>query len=155
MIRTNTPIMRANAFRSCVSFAMLWCALSPNTVNAELEIHRCTLSDGTIAFQETPCAENVAVPEEDAVDPISHSPDDDFDFSSPFDEPAPLVQVETATPSTATPSLDRSDCEKTTRDAIDAIDLDMRNTAYSEAEGKEFLAELLVLTKQLRDCKQL
>jgi hypothetical protein len=52
-------------------------------------------------------------------------------------------------------SQDRAECEKTTRDAIDAIDLEMRETAYTKEQGEEYLAELLVLTQQLRACKQL
>jgi len=42
-----------------------------------------------------------------------------------------------------------------TRDAIDAIDLEMRETTYTKEQGEEYLAELLVLTQQLRGCKQL
>ncbi len=45
--------------------------------------------------------------------------------------------------------------EKTTRDAIDAIDLEMRGNAYTKEQGEEYLAELLTLTRQLRACKQL
>jgi hypothetical protein len=49
---------------------------------------------------------------------------------------------------------DRAECEKTARDAIDAIDLEMRGSAYSKEQGEEYLAELLVLTQQIRTCKQ-
>jgi hypothetical protein len=52
-------------------------------------------------------------------------------------------------------SQDRAECEKTTRDAIDAIDLEMRETACTKEQGQEYLAELLALTQQLRGCKQL
>ena len=38
--------------------------------------------------------------------------------------------------------------------SIDAIDLDMRQTAYSKEQGQEYLAELLSLTQRLRACKQ-
>ncbi len=53
-----------------------------------------------------------------------------------------------------TPSQDRSECEKTTRDAIDAIDFEMHK-AYTKDEGRRYLAQLLELTQQLRACKQL
>jgi hypothetical protein len=42
-----------------------------------------------------------------------------------------------------------------TRDAIDAIDLEMRQTTYTREQGREYLAALLELTEQLRACKQL
>jgi hypothetical protein len=107
---------------------------------ADTEIHRCLLEDGTIAFQETPCPEP-AVDVDDGGTPAA----DDDDFVSPPAEPK-LPEALTQ---------DRADCEKTTRDAIDAIDLEMRTGTYTKEQGKEYLAELLALTKQLRACKQL
>ena len=44
---------------------------------------------------------------------------------------------------------------KTGRDAIDAIDLEMREQAYTKEQGESYLAELLALTQKLRACKQL
>ena len=52
-------------------------------------------------------------------------------------------------------SQNRAECEKTTRDAIDAIDLRMRQSPYTQEEGRAYLEELRVLTQQLRACKQL
>jgi len=52
-------------------------------------------------------------------------------------------------------SPDRAECQKTTRDAIDAIDLELRENAYTKEEGQAYLADLLELTQQLRACKQL
>lgn len=72
----------------------------------------------------------------------------------PSDEPAGLpTPSEPDLPEPA--SQDRAECEKTTRDAIDAIDLEMRQAPYTKEQGEEYLAELLVLTQQLRACKQL
>ena len=135
--------------------------LAAASTAADTEIHRCVLDDGTVAFQEIPCAEPAAKAndssepgerlsaEEDAA-----ADDDVFDFVNPFDQPAsPPAAAEPTTPEPA--SQDRAECEKTTRDAIDAIDLEMRETAYTEEQGREYLAELLVLTQQLRACKQL
>jgi hypothetical protein len=77
-----------------------------------------------------------------------------FDFVNPFDEPAnPPTPSEPKLPEPV--SQDRAECEKTTRDAIDAIDFEMRETPYTKEQGEEYRAELLALTQQLRACKQL
>jgi hypothetical protein len=111
--------------------------------------------DGTIAFQELPCPE----PEEtggadnqnDSADPPPA--DEFFDFVNPYDRPEQaLTPTETAPP--VPPSEDRAECEKTTRDAIDAIDLELRKNDSKDA-GREYLAQLMELTRQLRSCKQL
>ncbi len=123
--------------------------------SSEPVIHRCPLPDGTFAFQETPCAQtltdsDIASSEEQQ----SAAPTDDFfDFVNPFDqtdEEIPQPQQSTRRVITA----DRTECEKTTRDAIDAIDAEMRN-GYSKEEGKKYLADLLELTRELRACKTL
>lgn len=101
-------------------------------LSANTEIYRCPLEDGTFAFQEKPCPAPVKEADEPAEPP--------------------------ATPVEALPEIvtqDRAKCEKTARDAIDAIDLEMRQSAYSKEQGREYLAELRVLTQQLRACKQL
>ena len=116
---------------------------------AETEIHRCAQEDGTVAFQEKPCEEVSEAAEDSGETNPPASEDDFFDFVNPFDEPQG--------PSTETGpvSQDRAECEKTTRDAIDAIDLEMQQTTYSKEQGDEYLAELLTLTRQLRACKAL
>ena len=113
-------------------FAIVVAMLAATGAAADTEIHRCVLEDGTVAFQEMPCPEP-------AVDV-----DVDVDSDTPAEPtpPEPLTQ-------------DRAECEKTTRDAIDVIDLEMRTSTYTKEQGKEYLAELLALTKQLRSCKQL
>jgi hypothetical protein len=125
--------------------------------SAEQEIHRCALEDGTVAFQGTPCdppppAADTA--ETGPVDSDSTPPGDSLsDFVNPFDEPKESPEAaEPALPQPA--SQDRQVCETMARDAIDAIDLKMRE-GYSTEEGKQFLAQLLGLTQQLRACKQL
>ena len=135
--------------------------LAAASVEADTEIHRCLLDDGTIAFQEMPCAEQAADANDGSESGESSgagedpAPDDDaFDFVNPFDEPAsPPAAAEPTLPEPV--SQDRAECEKTTRDAIDAIDLEMRETAYTKEQGEEYLSELLALTQQLRTCKQL
>lgn len=122
--------------------------------DADAEIYRCLLEDGTMSFQETPCPEPAVHDDNgDESDPPANT-DDAFDFVNPFDEPeSPPRPIEAALPEPA--SQDRAECEKTTRDAIDAIDLEMRGNAYSEKQGEHYLADLLTLTRQLRACKQL
>jgi len=126
-------------------------------VRAEQEIHRCPQADGTVAFQETPCPETASATDVAADDPVEDSAqpatDSVFDFVNPFDnpeatEPAPEPEQHTL------PSRNRAECEKSTRDAIDAIDLEMRK-GYTEEQGRQYLAELLELTDQLRACKTL
>ena len=128
---------------------------------ADKQIHRCLLDDGTYAFQELPCAEPDSGSENDSVgagdsgsDEASAVSLDEPDFVNPFD--VPQDQSDDAEPSLPESiSRDRATCEKTTRDAIDAIDLDMRQKPYTKEQGRIFLKELRVLTQQLRACKQL
>ena len=83
----------------------------------------------------------------------SNAADDPFAFVNPFDEPA--VAEEPPPPAAPPPlSTNRVECEKTARDAIDAIDLRMRQ-GYTKEEGQAYMAELLELTRALRACKTL
>lgn len=129
---------------------------------AQSGIHRCTQDDGTVAFQQMPCEEETNSVVTDAagtehdernnVDPPD-SGDDAFDFSSPFDEPAdPPAAPQPDRP--APISKDRATCEKSARDAIDAIDLELRK-GFAPEKRQQHLDELLKLTQQLRECKQL
>ena len=141
--------------------AILILMLAAASAAADTKIHRCLLEDGTIAFQEMPCAEQAVdvndgseVDEGRAAGEEPAADNDVSDFVSPFDQPAsPAAAGETTAPEPV--SQDRGECEKTTRDAIDAIDLEMRETAYTREQGQEYLTELLALTRQLRACKQL
>lgn len=134
--------------------------LAAASAAAETEIHRCTLEDGTIAFQEMPCpvrtagADDSSEPGDDpGAAEVPSADDDAFDFVNPFDQPAePPAATETT--GSEPVSQDRAECEKAARDAIDAIDLEMRETAYTKEQGQEYLAELLVLTQRLRGCKE-
>ena len=129
---------------------------SAPAVSDEPEIFRCAQDDGTVAFQQTPCApvSNEKPAAEDSGDRAAS--DDFFDFDNPFDAPQePPEQEETApAPAASTPSGDRQECEKTTREAIDAIDVKLQQST-NKADDREHLAELLELTRRLRECKQL
>lgn len=133
--------------------------LAGNEVPAETKIHRCLLEDGTVAFQEMPCP-GVASPDKD-----ENEGDTDRETQEEAvagDEPArtdppeaPASRPPPVEPPLPEPgSRDRRECEKTTRDAIDAIDLEMRENATKDRR-RDYLAELLALTEQLRACKQL
>ncbi len=132
------------------SLALLLLGVSAAAQCAEPEIYRCAQDDGTFAFQQTPCAPAVA--DEPAVDQPEETGDDFFEFENPFDAPQEPPQQEPATPSL--PSDDRQQCEKQTRDAIDAIDLKLQQS-NSKEDDRSHLRELLELTRQLRQCKQL
>ncbi|MDH5240141.1 MAG: hypothetical protein OEW73_05105 [Gammaproteobacteria bacterium] len=140
--------MHRSRARSNWRIAIVVSLLAATGAAADTEIHRCALEDGTIAFQETPCPEP-------AVDVDDDTPAaDNDDFVNPFDEPAnPPTPAEPTPPEPLT--QDRAECEKTSRDAIDAIDLEMRTNTYTKEQGLEYRTELLALTKQLRTCKQL
>ena len=135
--------------------------LAAASAAADTEIHRCVLADGTIAFQELPCAEPSAEAD-DSSEPVESrnagedpaAGDDAFDFVNPFDQPESSPPA-TEPAATGPVSQNRAECEKTTRDAIDAIDLEMRETEYTKEESRQYLAELLVLTEQLRRCRAL
>ena len=157
----NNRSMHPSMTRFGTYIAMVLLMLAGSGVEADVEIHRCLLEDGTIAFQEMPCPEP-AVHVDDGSETAentseSRTPaadDDAFDFINPFDEPAaPPSPTEPTLPEPA--SQDRAECEKITRDEIDAIDFEMRGTAYTKEQGEEYLDELLALTQQLRTCKQL
>lgn len=81
------------------------------------------------------------------------SDDGAFDFSSPFDLPADSPDTSQPDPVVSI-SGDRAACEKSARDAIDAIDLEMRK-GFTPEKRQQHLDELLVLTQRLRECKRL
>ena len=126
---------------------------------ADTEIHRCLLEDGTVAFQEMPCPEP-APPGEKAQEAGNEgegraeaAANEPPAGSSPAEEQA--GQGRPAGPQAPeSVSKDRGECEKAARDAIDAVDLELREDATGERR-RDYLAKLLALMEQLRDCKQL
>jgi len=137
-----------------MNYTLLALSLAAAGAAAETEVHRCPMEDGTVAFQEMPCPEpaaaagdGVETSESDGETPGAD--EDAVDFVNPFDAPA-TPPVEPALPEPV--SGDRAECEKTARDAIDAIDAEI--AAAGETAQKR-LPELLALTGQLRACKDL
>ena len=145
-LRTALPLLGAVVF-----------ALAPISAGAQTEIHRCAQADGTVAFQETPCPEPETAPAEVASDVASQTAttpaDEDVDFIDPFDAAPDGSQPSDA--DTRMPiSQSRADCEQETRDAIDAIDLELQRDGAA-AQRERYLERLLALTEQLRACKTL
>ena len=134
-------------------FSVLLLLVAAGTFGSEKTIHRCTLDDGSVAFQELPCIETKS--QEDTIDaPQEEAPTDDFfSFENPFDNPDSAV---TTPPQGSNEPLsgDRIACENATRDSIDAIDAKL-NESKSDDDRDTYLAELLELTAQLRACKTL
>jgi hypothetical protein len=159
MVRYKAMPMHCLRARSSTRVAIVILIFAGTNVAADTEIHRCLLEDGTVSFQETPCPEPAEHVDSEPVETHGENgtpaaDDDAVDFHNPLDEPVNSpTPAEPALPEPA--SQDRAECEKITRDAIDTIDFEMRENAYSKEQGEEYLAELLVLTKQLRACKQL
>ena len=118
---------------------------------ADADIYRCPLDDGTFAFQQMPCPEAEGTGDELQPEPEPElAPESSVGAPLEPEDPRPSEP-----PLPAQLSVDRATCEKDTRDAIDAIDLEMRQTSYSKEQGEQYLADLLELTRQLRACKQL
>ena len=150
------PALRRSACLVTISVALTGTSFAAGT-----DIYRCLLDDGTISFQETPCPEPVPKADDDTEsadsggkDEAPTATDDTFDFVNPFDEPEmPAAPSEPELPESL--SKDRAECEKTTRDEIDAIDREMRANTEADERDRDYLTELLALTAQLRACKQL
>ena len=140
-------------------------------VVAQTEIYRCQQLDGTVAFQGQPCEEAPSAKPRDAGteddSPVEQMVEtrvetraeteatvsSDDVFASPFDEPVPAPAprpANTANP----PSEDRARCEKRTRDAIDAIDAEIRRESSAD-QRNQYLPRLRELTAELRACKLL
>ena len=138
---------------------VLFLVIAGQTAVAQQDIYRCVAEDGSIIFQETPCPESVDDTEVESDESPDDPPagDDFFDFVNPYDQQVDAVEempLDEEAPLPPPVSPDRAECEKITRDAIDAIDLEMRR-GYSPEDGEQYKAELLELTQQLRACKQL
>ncbi len=165
MRRTEESCLNRNVRRCALRIVLvLYLSAVGSHSLAQQDIYRCVAVDGSVAFQETPCP----VPEEDTESVGDETPDDTlagddfFDFVNPYDEPVDESNggtVDEAAARNEAPlpppvSENRAECEKLTRDAIDAIDLEMRK-GYTPEEGENYKLMLIELTRQLRSCKQL
>ena len=127
--------------RTTVFVASL-CLLDTST--AQTEIHKCTDADGNIVYSQLPCAsKNSIEPEETEADEEAATDEQvSANRESPVTE-SPQEQPES--------EADRAACKKRNRDAIDAIDAEIRRE-YSPEKGEQYKQQLLALTRKLRQC---
>ena len=149
---------------------LLMLSLLAGSAAGEPEIHRCPQDDGTVAFQQTPCRPAAAEPTgtTDADGPNGDGAARDRPLpasaGAASQRPRPESMRESAPPRQPTPpaeteqpvpmSVDRAECEKSARDAIDAIDAELKASGNTENDRAR-LDELLELTRQLRLCRRL
>lgn len=114
----------------------------PHAAYAQAQIHKCTDADGGVVYSQLPCkdaepADNNATEEPE---PVESS------------EPESVV-VATDQETTRSDESDesRAACKKRHRDAIDAIDAEIRREYSPEKDG-EYKQRLLDLTRKLRAC---
>ena len=121
---------------------------------AEPDIYRCEQVDGTVAFQQLPCRPTPVV-QPDAR-PAETSQIDAAAETPPAADSAPPGSTDDDTSERAPVPVsgNRADCEKSTRDAIDAIDAELQASVDTDKDRAR-LDELLELTQRLRMCKQL
>lgn len=131
---------------------------------AEPEIYRCTQDDGTVAFQQMPCQPApVAQPEtrkanesqyEEQMQTRPEPGSARLPSSTTDTAPPEQTEVEPDQRKPVAVSGNRADCEKSARDAIDAIDAELQASGNPENDRAR-LDELLKLTRRLRLCKEL
>jgi hypothetical protein len=97
------------------------------------EIFRCEDPEGGLVFQQTPCPEPEPEPE----------PDEEVTDAAPTPEGEP--EPEPRAPEAV------AACKKQYRDAIDAVDAEMR-AGFTPQQGEVFKQRLRLLTEELRAC---
>ena len=107
---------------------------------AQADIHRCTDAEGSIIFQQTPCAE----PEPEQEETEEQAPTAEIEANA--EEVASRTE-----PSEQKPPEQVAQCKKKFRDAIDVIDAEMRER-YTPEQADDYKQRLRVLTEQLRAC---
>lgn len=128
---------------------------------AEPDIYRCEQVDGTVAFQQLPCRPTPVVQpdarpaETSQIDAAAETPPAASDATPAADSAPPgSTDDDTSERAPVPVSGNRADCEKSTRDAIDAIDAELQASVDTDKDRAR-LDELLELTQRLRMCKQL
>jgi len=112
--------------------------------SAQTPIHQCRDADGNTVYSQLPCKDEEPVQEKEVPDP-----------ADPVREEPPLIPTELAPPDTAQPSPvseeESAACKQRYRDAIDAIDAEIRRE-YTPDKDADYKQRLLVLTRALRAC---
>ena len=101
------------------------------------EIFRCEDPEGGVVFQQTPCPE-----------PEPEEPEPDEEVAD--EAPVMAYEAEPAARPPADPEVVAA-CKKRHRDAIDAIDAEMR-AGFTPQQGEVFKQRLRLLTEKLRAC---
>ncbi len=123
-------------------YGMVTTTLLLAATDARAEVFRCTDTDGGVIYQQTPCPE----PKPEKEDAQKLSPQGaGADEDAVEQERIPPVKAEAKSPEVI------AQCKKKYRDAIDAIDAEMRRD-YSSEQGEAYRQRLRVLTEKLRDC---
>ena len=115
-----------------------------DTATAQTEIHKCTDTDGGIVYSQLPCAP------QKSVEPEKTEPDVKAETAQPVSakRELPVTEIPQEKPES---EANRAACKKRYRDAIDAIDAEIRRE-YSLEKGEQYKQRLLVLTRKLRQC---
>lgn len=115
-----------------------------NTAAAQTPIHKCTDADGSVVYSQLPCVSQKSVDSEKT----------EPDAKAESDPPVAAVQelsISEVPQDEPGPQPDRSACKKHYRDAIDAIDAEIRRE-YSPDKAAQYKQRLLQLTRKLREC---
>jgi len=120
------------------------------STDASAEIYRCEDPEGGIVYQETPC------PEPEPADASAEPGATDTEELAP-PEQRPLARGESVEERVA--AIEEQNrrreeveaCKQQYRDAIDAIDLEIRNS-YSSAQKEYYLGRLKTLTEKMSAC---
>ena len=106
------------------------------------EIYKCTDAEDNLIYQQTPCPMPASETEKVAA-PVTQDRDNREDTIEHVSKQAEVTE--------AKPPELVAQCKKQHRDAIDAIDAEMRRS-YSPEQGDVYKQRLLALTEQLRSC---
>ena len=104
------------------------------------EIFRCEDPEGGLVFQQTPCPEPEPEPEPEP------KPDEEVTDAAPAAEQEPEPEPRALADPAAVAA-----CKKQYRDAIDAVDAEMR-AGFTPQQGEVFKQRLRLLTEKLRAC---
>ena len=123
-------------------YGMVTTALLLACTDARAEVFKCTDEDGGLTYQQTPCPEPKQENDEaEATEETSNA----NEVEEVADRPAAVDTAEPTSPEAL------AQCKKKYRDAIDAIDTEMR-LSYTPEQAEHYKQQLRGLTEQLRAC---
>jgi len=123
-------------------YGMVTTALLLACTDAWAEVFKCTAEDGSLTFQQTPCPEPVQEKTEaEAAEEVPTA----IEKEQEPERPAAVDADETKSAEVV------AQCKKKYRDAIDAIDAEIR-LSYTPEQAEHYKQQLRGLTEQLRAC---